>query len=529
MSIVDAVFESAKRAFVANDMATAERLCRSMIAASAHDARPWIILTDISLRQGRPADALVWAEKAVARDRHDAFAHLGKVKCLTALGRLTEALETAETGVAIKGCPPVALDEFGRAFSQLGRHNRSLEVIRMAVAAEPRNFLFLYNLAIAERTCGAIEDAERHCDQVIALNPDFHRAYYIRADLRKQTAAQNHIAEMEALIARGIRDAYGEVLVRFALGKECEDVGEDGRAFSHIKAGGELHRRHLRYNVQNDTALMGRLIEMQTRSALDTLPRGYLQDAPIFIVGLPRTGTSLVERIVAAHKAVAAAGELGAFTTELMRATKTDMRLDPGAWITRLPSADIEALGKGYSRVARETGVPPDRRFTDKYPPNFLYCGAVHAALPNARIIAVRRGAMDTCYALYKAHFASGAYPYSYRLDELADYYLAFRRLMDHWKTILPATALLEVAYEDVVGDLERQSRRILSFLGLPWQDSVLNFHASTAPATTASAVQVRQPIYASSIGKWRRHADLLAPLRERLAAAGVPAEELSG
>jgi tetratricopeptide (TPR) repeat protein len=529
MSTADAMFESAKRAFVSNDMANAERLCRSIIALAPLDARPWIILTDITLRQDRAKDALVWAEKAVTLDRRDPFAHLGKVKCLIALGRLNEAMEAAEIGVRIRGCPAVALDEFGRTFSQLGRHKRSLEILKMAVAAEPRNFLFLYNLAIAERTFGALEDAERHCDQVIALNPDFHRAYFIRADLRKQTMARNHIADMTALIDRGIRDAYGEVLVRFALAKECEDVGDDVRAFDYIKSGGDLHRRHLRYDVKSDASLVDRLIADQTRSALEAMPSGYHGDAPIFIVGLPRSGTTLVERIVSAHSEVTAAGELGAFTAELMRATRTDMRAHPALWIDRFRTIDTTALGLGYSRVARETGILPARRFTDKYPPNFLYCGAIHSALPNAKIIAVRRNPMDTCFALYKAHFASGAYPYSYRLDELADYYLAFRRLMDHWKVTLPTGSLLEVAYEDIVGDLEGQSRRILAFLNLPWQDEVLKFHASSAPATTASAVQVRQPIYTSSIGKWRRYADRLAPLRDRLIAGGVPAEECAG
>lgn len=525
MSTADMMFESAKKAFVADDMATAERLCRSIIAISPRDARPWIILTDITLRQDRPKDALVWAEKAVSLNQGDPFAYLVRVKCLIALGRLNEARETAEAGVRIKRCPPVALDEFGRTFSQLGRYKRSLEVLKMAVAAEPRNFLFLYNLAIAERTFGALADSERHCDQVVAINPHFHRAYFIRADLRKQTSHRNHIPEMEALIARGVRDPYGEVLMRFALGKECEDIGEDARAFRHIKSGGDLHRRHLRYDVQNDIAVIDRLIDTQSRPALKAMPKGFDGDDPIFIVGLPRSGTTLVERIVAGHSNVAAAGELGAFTTELMRATKTDVRTHPAGWIDRLASMDPAALGAGYSRVARETGIPSSLRFTDKYPPNFLYCGAIHAALPNAKIITVKRDPMDTCFALYKAHFANGAYPYSYKLDELADYYLAFRRLIEHWKVSLPAHSFLEVSYEHIVSDLEKQSRRILAFLGLSWQGEVMNFHESKSPATTASAVQIRQPIYTSSVGRWRRHAAALEPLRTRLAAVLPPGE----
>jgi hypothetical protein len=140
-------------------------------------------------------------------------------------------------------------------------------------------------------------------------------------------------------------------------------------------------------------------------------------------------------------------------------------------------------------------------------------------ALPEARIVALRRDPMDTCFALYKAHFA-GTYPFSYSFEELAGYYAAFDRLMAHWRTVLPPAAFMEVAYEDIVADLAGQSRKILAFLGLPWEDEVLAFHQSRNPATTASAVQVRRPIYASSIGKWRHYADELEPLRARLASS---------
>jgi len=189
-------------------------------------------------------------------------------------------------------------------------------------------------------------------------------------------------------------------------------------------------------------------------------------------------------------------------------------------------SLDLTAIGKNYIEAMTAFRVPPGRRFVDKTLNNYLYCGLIHAALPQAKIILLRRHPLDTCWAIYKAHF-QGMFSFSYDQIELADYYLAFRRLAAHWKSALPSDVLLEVNYEDIVKDQSTESRRIIGFLGLPWDDEVLRFHQSPAPSATASAVQVRRPVYASSVGKWRHHAERLVPLRERLATQ-IPEAELA-
>ncbi len=522
----DAAFESAKRAFVAGDLAAAERRSRAMIAADGRDARPWIILADIELRRGQAAAAERWAERACGLDPGNPFARVVLCKSLIALGRLAEAAAQAEAVVSSQRCPPAALHDFGLLFSQLGRHDRAYNVFARAAGAEPDNPMLLYDLAVAERTFGRLEDSERHCDQVIALDPGFYRAWFIRGDLRRQTVERNHVAEMRALIARGIADPEGEILLHYALGKEYEDLGDHAAAFRHFRAGAAIQRKQRRYDVKSNIAVIDRVIRAQTRAALDACPPGFGGDDPIFIVGLPRSGTSLVERVVAGHSAVHGAGELGAFPAALIRAAKQAGVTRSGDWVERLTTLDLAALGQTYARLARETGVPPGRRFTDKFPPNYLYCGAIGVALPRARTILVRRRPMDACFALYKAHFAAGSYPYSYDLDDLARYCAAFQRLAAHWRAVMPGEALLEVQYEDIVADLEGQSRRVMSFLGLPWEDQILRFHESPAPVATASAVQVRRPIYASSIRKWRNYAAELEPLRARLAEL-MPGEDL--
>jgi hypothetical protein len=225
----------------------------------------------------------------------------------------------------------------------------------------------------------------------------------------------------------------------------------------------------------------------------------------VFVTGLPRTGTTLVERIIASHPAMGSVGEAGAFASELVR-----------AMADRAGTADPAHLGKRYMEAATFR-LPPNARFVDKTLENYLHCGLIHVTLPAAKIILVQRHSVDAGWAIYKAHFRD-KFPFSYDQVALADAILAFRRLSQHWKPVLPTNVLMVVQYEDIVRDPETSSRKIIAFLGLPWADEVLRFHESPAPSATASAVQVRRPIYASSIGKWRHHAQNLAPLRARLA-----------
>jgi hypothetical protein len=235
----------------------------------------------------------------------------------------------------------------------------------------------------------------------------------------------------------------------------------------------------------------------------------------VFVAGLPRTGTTLVERIIASHSAMSSVGETGAFASEMSRAMKdTATRADPAA------------IGKRYVDAATAFRDLENVRFVDKTLQNYLYCGLIRAALPAAKIVLVQRHPLDACWAIYKAHF-QGKFSFSYHQTELAEYYLAYRRLARHWRATLPPDALLEINYEDIVRDQAAASRRLIDFVGLRWDDEVLRFHESPAPSATASAVQVRRPIYSSSVGKWRHHAERLAPLRACLARE-IPEAELA-
>jgi hypothetical protein len=237
---------------------------------------------------------------------------------------------------------------------------------------------------------------------------------------------------------------------------------------------------------------------------------------------MPRTGTTLVERILGSHSEVVSLGELVDFPgamTDL--ALQTHARLgstDPDLLRASL-QMDFAELGRNYLKAVRQlAGDTP--YFVDKLPFNFRYCGLIHQALPNAKIIHLTRDPLDTCYAIFKTLFIN-AYHYSYQLDELAQFYVGYRRTMDHWHAVMPGV-ICDVSYESLVDDPPAQCRRLLEFCGLPWQDPVLDFHESRAASNTASAAQVRKPIYRSSVRKWRHFEAQLQPVVRRLAAAGL-------
>jgi tetratricopeptide (TPR) repeat protein len=507
--------EAARRAFANGDLATAERICSQVLARAPDDGTAWTLLTETALQRRRPDAAIVCANRAVALMPEDPIALVLRAKCLFVSGEARQAFEAAEAASKIIDGAPETLDALGAIFGLLGLHQRAKEFFLRAVAARPDVSQYQFNLAATERMTGALDEAEAHCDAAIALDRHYGLAHYLRSDLRIQTADRNHIEEMEALIRGGKLAWPSEVMLRFALGKEYEDLDVHDRAFDHVDAGCDLQHRSITHDRAAEIAEIDRIIHTHTRTWIDAAPPGYSAAAPVFVAGLPRTGTTLVERIIASHSAMSSVGETGAFATEMRRAMKDTS--------TR---GDLADIGRRYVDTVTAFRVPQNVRFIDKTLQNYLYCGLIHAALPAARIILVQRHPLDACWAIYKAHF-QGKFSFSYHQIELAEYYLAYRRLSRHWRATLPSDVLLEINYEDIVRDQSAASRRLIAFVELPWDDEVLRFHESPAPSATASAVQVRRPIYSSSVGKWRHHAERLAPLRARLARE-IPEAELA-
>ncbi len=457
---------------------------------------------------------------------------LQRAQWLLALGQMTRACEAAAAAQTLASTDAAVLDAIGNVFSRAGDQHRALAAFERATALSPAEPHFTFNRATVRRFLGDLEGAEQDYDRVIALRPTDYEAFLNRSELRAQSAERNHIHELEARLRSAGMDWRGEVALRYALAKEYEDIGQYRCAFEHLSRGSRVRRLHLQYDVATDVATADWIIQAYpgspspTRAHAIQSSRDSVAQSPVFIVGLPRSGSTLVERILGSHTDVRAAGELPHFALsvvgEVIRQRRTGLM--PRRELVELSAQlDFAALGRDYLSRVRAGGVSAER-FTDKMPLNYLYCGLIQRALPGARIVHVRRSPMAACFAIYKKLFQDG-YPFSYDLEELGRYYIAYRRLMRHWTATLPGL-IHEVSYEALVADPRRETQRLLAFCALQWQDACLEFHANPAPSTTASAAQVRRRLYDSAIGLWRQYAAQLEPLRRQLAAAGIDTEE---
>lgn len=452
-------------------------------------------------------------------DYADAYANLGTIQ-----GKCREyeaAIVNFRRALAIN--PELVESHVGLGHA-LGEDQKIAEAIghyEEALRLKPDYAEAHSHLGIALKMLGRIEDGRRAIETAIRLEPRRVEFYASLASSSKRFAAGDpHLAAMEKL-ARDAASLSGEdqMQLHFALGKALADVGRHQESFAHLLAGNALKRAQTPYDEAATLGSFDRVRVVFTAELMrDKAGFGDPSAIPVFVVGIPRSGTTLVEQILASHSRVFGAGEIADLAdtvSELVAPRRTAAIFPEG--VTGMSGAQLCELGGRYiERIAAL--APTAARITNKMPANYSLAGLIHLALPNARIIHVRRDPVDTCLSCFSILFG-GNQPQTYELGELGRHYRAYQGLMEHWRGVLPAGVLLEVQYEEVVADLKGEARRILAHCGLDWEDACLEFHQAERPVWTASANQVRQPIYRSAIGRWRPYRAMLGPL---LAELGV-------
>lgn len=451
-------------------------------------------------------------KQAVALDPQRADYRMQLARALARDRSMKEAVEAADQALAMAPQEVGILDALGVIYTQANAHAKAVDLFRRVARIMPSRAGYRFNLATSLTFAGNFEDAEQEYEACIGIDPAFWKAHLGLSQLGTWSQPRNHIQRLESLLPRAAGNDDGSMYLNLALAKEYEDLQQFERAFGHLSRGKAAKRASRNYSSARDEELFDAIASGFPAPGLPT--QGYASEEPIFIVGMPRSGTTLVERILSSHPAVHSSGELQNFGVCLKResGSRTPYLLDPDT-IARSGDNDWRRLGEAYVESTRpDTGHTP--HFIDKLPHNFLYVGAIARALPHARIVHLRRDPIDTCLSNFRQLFAltSPYYDYSFDLMDTGRYYLMYERLMQHWHRVLPGR-ILDVRYEDLVEFQDAQTRRMLEFCGLPWDEACLRFEDNAAPVATASAVQVRNPMNSGSVRRWKKYEGQLGQL----------------
>lgn len=464
------------------------------------------------IRSGNAARALPLLRAITERATAVGPAHALYLETLVAVGERREALSALEGARRLPATSADALDALAFFALKLDQHQTSNLLYQEAVEREPDDARLWYNLASSERSLGRLSSAAQCCNRALVLDPEMRAAVHLRSEVTRATHAANHIEDLRARLQHAADDA-GRASLLYALGKELHELGAYDEAFVAFSEGAGARRRMLRYDIAQDEHKLRRIAE--TFSVPGSVRSGPGRvDRHIFIVGLPRSGTTLTERIIGGLDGVRSNNETNNFSTALMRNTvagNDDV-------FARAARADFPAVAREYEALAIHDGFAGS--VIEKLPFNYLYIGAILRAFPDAPIICVRRNAVDSCFAMYRTLFMD-AYPFSYSFEELARYYAAYAKLMAHWGQLY-GDRLTTVDYETLVARPDVIGPDLASRCGLPWTDDAIDITRNASVSLTASASQVREGIHLSSSGIWRKYETHLQALVELLMRAGV-------
>ncbi len=518
--MTDVSIEAVEAALARGDVAHAAALALVLCQRRPDLPDGWYLLGLAEAASGRISRALPLVQRAIAVAPTPQ--RLAQYARLLSLGRRDgEAGRIARAALARGPEDAHSLDTIGCVLARLGDHEGSFGAFKAAVDRAPSDTGFRFNLSAACGFTGRVAEAQEHYEELLAREPGHARAHYALAILKRHTAVENHVDRLQAVLA-DTTDELDQMRLRHALAKELEDMGRDAEAYAQLATANSARKQHLGYDFATDAALFDAI---ETAFAADVLPgAGLAEPAPIFVVGMPRTGTTLVDRILSSHPEVGSAGELQAMPLAVKEAAATRSRIVVDAATIRA-SLDVDPamLGERYMERATPHRPAGKARFVDKLPANILYIGHILHALPRARIVCLRRHPMDTVWSNYKNLFAlsSAYYFYSNDLMDTARYFARFHRLMAFWQRRFPGR-ILELGYEALVADQEGETRRLLEHCGLGWDARTLDFHRNRAAVATPSAAQVRRPINADAVGRWRVHAEAMEPVRRFFEMEGI-------
>jgi tetratricopeptide (TPR) repeat protein len=511
--------EQATTALVSADRRTAEGLFRQVLQSDASHVAALCGLAALALGAGNTQDAQRLLRHAQRQSARAPLIQRGLVHTLLAAGRLLEAEPIAQSLLQIEPENPQNWIALGSLYTRLLRQADAISAFEEAARLNPSQVGLRLSIGHANKTLGRREASERAYKECLRINPAYAEAWWSLADLKNYAFSEQEVASMRALLAdtRLANDDLAQL--HFALGRALEQRADYRGSFAHYATGNAMRRRSAGFDMGGFEAKTARICALLDAGFFaQRAGSGSPDGAPIFIVGLPRSGSTLVEQILASHSRVEGTMELPNILTQVREFDHLNGRQDGyPETLLGVPSAQFGSLGARYLEETRpiRTGRP---RFIDKMPNNFSHIGLIHLILPRATVIDVRRHPLDACLSTYKQYFAEGQ-SFGYDLEDLGRYYRCYLALMDHWDRVLPGK-VLHLQYEALVREPEAEIRRLLDHCGLVFESDCLSFHRTRRAVRTASAEQVRQPLYSSAVGYWRHYSAELEPLRRALGDA---------
>lgn len=502
-------------------LAEAETICRDFLRHSPNDLDALRLLAEIATRLSVYDDAERLFARCLELSPKFSQARAGHAHVLMKQGRFTESMAEIDQLLAEEPDNAAYLILLASVLVRVGRHAEAIDTYRRVCAGPNHTALDLTSLGHVLKTVGRTEEAIGAYRRAIARNPFFGDAWWSLANLKTFQFGDADIESMRQVAESGRCGPHELPAVLFALGKGYEDRGQWAEAFRFYQRGNDLRRAEVRYSAEDNTQQTTQLIECCDAGLFARQSgHGSPDPAPIFIVGLPRSGSTLIEQILASHPAIEGTAELPDIIDMARQLSGRHRPQDPSRYpaiLHELEPARLRELGEEYlqrTRVQRQ-GAP---FFIDKMPNNFPHIALIHLILPRAKIIDARRHPMACCFSAYKQLFATGQ-NFSYDLTDLGRYYADYVRLMAHWDAVLPGR-VLRVFYEEAVGDLESTVRRLLDYCGLPFEERCLRFHETERSVRTASSEQVRRPLYREGVDHWRNFEPYLKPLEAALGSA---------
>ncbi len=500
----------------------AAQLSSKLLAEAPDVAQVHALAYEVALARNQIKQAMAHINRAVELDGEQLDLHFKKADIETINRQGIKAQETASAVASRFPDDPMIQLLTARVFSQCGNHAGAEPFLLNAGAKQTKDPKILFDFSTNQFFLGKIAEAEDAISRFLDSGlPAKGQKLLLRSQLRKQTPGQNHVDMLRSYLSQPLTKKEA-VYIYFALAKELEDLGEYKQSFSALKSGSALQRQLVNFDLSEEVTNIKNVLNTFQPADFAGIPDSSSQDSPIFIVGMPRTGTTLVERIVSQGEGIRSAEETYDFTMAFSSVINNYITANPDRNLNPLSAAlevDYGEIADKY-QSSMQGMFGKAARYMDKTPFNFLYCGLIKKAFPKARILHLVRDPMDTCFAVFKTLFAK-AYYFSYDLDELADYYIAYRQLMDHWHQLMPG-AILDVRYEELVSNPLDVSKRIADYVGLNWSSELIEVQNITGQSSTASAAQAREPIYTSSVSRWRHFETELEPVRRKLMAANI-------